>query len=924
MKKIFFVMFVVVFCFGLQNVSAQDNGQSDIDNQVSLTELPEDVEFVDDIPLPDSDVDGATYGSDEIYVPEVTVELSDILFDEYTHEFTAVTTVTNTTDTFLDNLEYTLELMKGDELVDDGYIFDTTEHVYQETHDLDKLAPNETREFELMMTVPGNIDTANYFLQIFVNDKNLKFQNGTYTQQPFELTGTGGRLAGLKVYFYADRYGEKTFPSAGLSTEPDDYVMLMVPLGENQSVKELVDAGEQLRAKVQIFRTVKDSGLVKEFETNFDRKDVNGEDSIFVDLLADNEELKNGGSFDVHIAVLDEGGTELYERNMRWLIEFGQIVGRVLSVESGKNVYKKGEVIDLVVTTALFNSEDKKGKFDVVLKGRDGFEQKITKTVTFTGDETEEILFSDQKIDADTHLTDIAVSLTDVEKGVVVDAYNTDIDFDEVYGREVEKQNTFIIFLQNNQYIIWIVGSIIFGLLAIVIFKAMERRKVMRIVIIFLLGINIFFLTSHTAEALCQCSRRPSANIWIHRAPPSRVTCGANARMEVALRVSCRACINGLATRISTSAGTGMDSAYGHVSSATKYHAFSQRIDRRTLMWAKAWFIRNGCHCCPRPGGRGCSPGVANGSMCSINVFIGQVAKWVDCDNPARNGQCGTRHGRTYPYNAVGWGGGTFCNPNSTTRPQWPVFPSQGGRTNWQCLGSNGGRTVSCWARRNPPPTINGACSSGKITSPIPYTQTAWKSTIPTHFCAKGTPSPNPPTFPSYGTTATWKCLGSGPDHKDSGNCSVTRQSPPPCACNTSARKDFPFDATGWGFNVNVASNFCSAGLPTPATPGFPARGGSVSWTCGGSSCTGNAAQCTATRQLPPPCECDAGINGGTQIPFNETNANWSTRSFCAVGNPLGGMPTLPNQGQSVSWICGGTDCTDPDANCTASRGTPP
>jgi hypothetical protein len=881
----------MLFLFNIQSIVAQEVTQDDVNvvDDLSLTGSFENIEFVDNQPLLDSDVDGATYGSDEIYVPEVVVELSDILFDENTYELNTVTTVTNTTDTFLANLEYTLELGKGDELVENGDIFGATEYVYQETHDLGKLAPYEKKEFELTMTVPNNIDPANYVLQIFVNDKNLKFQNGTYTEQPFELSGTGGRLTGLKVYFYADRYGEKTFPAAGLSTEPDDYVMLMLPLDENQSVKDLVDAGEQLRAKVQIFRTVKDGGMVKEFETGFDRKDVNGQNSITVDLLADNEELKTGGSFDVHIAVLNEDGTELYERNMRWLIEFGQIVGRVLSVESGKNMYKKGEAIDLMVTTALFNSEDKKGRFDIVLKGRNGFEQKITKTVTFVGDDVEEVLFSDKKIESDAHLTDVEVSLVDVENNIVVDAYNTDIDFDEMYGREVEKQNVFLVFLQNNRYIIWVVGTIIFGLLAIVIYKTMVGRKMMRMVIIVLLGVNMFFITSYAVEAACDCSRTPSANIWITRAPPSRVTCGTNARMEVALRVSCRSCINGVATRITTSAGTRKDWSYGHYSSATRYYAFTQRISRSTRMWAKAWFIRNGCHCCPRPGGSGCHPGVTNGSMCGINVPIGQVAKTVTCTNPARNGVCGTRHKRTYNYDAVGWGGYSRCSVG-TPVPTWPSFPAQGATTTWTCSGSNGGSTANCWAKRSEPPRIDGVCKLQ--TSPI-NTLDSKPTQSNSTLCSSGTAT----TITGDGSVASpwrWDCNGSGPVHTDQTGC-IVRMNPGRCG-TTSTPYDYKSD---W----NGTETFCSFGVavPTQNSSTFPQidvnnpQPISTSWNC--RTVGGDSPTCTAINN-PPSISCG--------VANNETEINTTpspSSSLCSANAAEINSPALNSIGR-WEWNC--------------------
>ena len=788
MKRIFFSVFTILFFLSMQNVFAQEYVQNDVLLTTTVDEENLGVPIEQDLPA--GDVEGASFDSDEVYVPEIIVDLGDMKFNENSRVLTASTVVVNTTDTFLDNLQYTLELMKGDELVENGYVFENTEYLYQEMHEFGKLAPHERKNIDMTITVPNNIDTANYFLQIFVNDKNLKFQNNTYTEQPFELSGTGGRLAGLKVYFYADRYGEKTFPAAGLSTEPDDEVKLILPLEENQSVKELLNVGEQLHAKVQVFRTIKDSGLVKEFETDFDHENISGQDSLTVSLLADNEELRRGGSFNVHISVLNEAGEELYERNMRWLIEFGQIVGRILSVESGKNVYTKGESIDLTIETALINSVGQKGLFEVLLIGRDNFEQKITKEVVFAEVDAEKFSFADYSINDDTHLTGIKVSLKDVEKNIVVDEYNTDIDFDQVYARDIKKQNSPLTFSQDNQYIIWMIASIIFGFLAIVIYKFVEKRRGMRMIIVILLGVNMFFLTSYTVDALCACGASSvSGKVWVTSNPPSSVVCGKKATMRVNLKVSCSACVNGIQTKIYTSAGETRTDSYGHVNNPTVSHSFSQTINKRTQMWAKAYFTRNGCHCCPgsRPSsGSGCLWSSGNASMCNISKHIGTVSKWVNCTPAKVNGSCGTGnkspHEYTFAHDSIIWGVRTnFCN-KGTPIPATVAKPTQANpKTTWKCSGSNGGDdSGECWTKIAPPPRIDGGCSTGQIASTIPSTQTNWSSTLPTHFCAAGTPSPNPPTFPGYGESVSWNCIGSGPDHTDATNCSAQRATPQP------------------------------------------------------------------------------------------------------------------------------------------------
>jgi hypothetical protein len=59
--------------------------------------------------------------------------------------------------------------------------------------------------------------------------------------------------------------------------------------------------------------------------------------------------------------------------------------------------------------------------------------------------------------------------------------------------------------------------------------------------------------------------------------------------------------------------------------------------------------------------------------------------------------------------------------------------------------------------------------------------------------------------------------------------------------------------ATSYAYNASAFSGtMCSAGsgVTTPASPAFPAQGGSTTWTCGGSNGGSSSGTCTATRAL--------------------------------------------------------------------------
>ncbi len=849
MKKIFFVLaFMLLLCVTGSVFAQDDNG--------SL-----------------KDVSGATFGTDEVYVPEVQVVLNNMTFDENTRILTAQVMVKNTTDTFLGNLEYMIELMQGDKLVDNGMVFAQTKSIYNEKHNLGKLAPQESKQYEMMMTVPTNIDTANYFLRVFVNDKNLSFQNGDYTKYPFKLTGTGTRIGGVKMYLFAKSTDIKAAPTEGLSATPDEITKVFIPFSQNKEIQQIFTTSQPLTAKVQIFRTVKDQGLVKEFTTDFHQENVANEDAIAFDLLVDNDELHTGGAFNVHVSIINSDGEEIYARNLRWLIEYGQMMGRILTVDSHQNVYNKGESLNLVVTTSLFNAKDKKGKLNVTLKGRDGFEQKISKEVTFGDENEEKINFAEYGLNDNAHLTSISISLIDVKNNVVIDSYNTDINFDKEYGSGEKSHNMFLQFFKEHIYVIWIFASILFGLLAIVIYKITHKNNAMRVMLIILLGCGMLFLTSHIVHAACLCGGKPSGSMWIKN-EPDKIICDNDFTVTVAFKVTCTSCINGIHTEITSSSGSQSFGDPGHVTSITEFYAITTHIVDKADIWANGYLTRNGCHCCAKTWNKVCKGGSGNGAVCPVYELMAQISKTYTCE-AKKDGKCGSLNGHVYPYNAVGWGNGTFCNPNTSTQPQWPSFPAQGATTTWQCIGVNTGKTVSCSAKRQKPPAVNGQCSSGKIPHPIPFTQTAWSTTIPAHFCASGTPQPNPPIFPNYGQTVTWDCIGkNGGTSTQNGACKATRQMPA-AKCGT---------AKGIETNTKPTANLCPPNhtASDPQIVNVNGHPDHWQWTCT-HNVTGATPQSETCRAPIPGAECGS---AHTDDPNNITNIK-PTAGLCAKQGQL-------------------------------------
>lgn len=95
--------------------------------------------------------------------------------------------------------------------------------------------------------------------------------------------------------------------------------------------------------------------------------------------------------------------------------------------------------------------------------------------------------------------------------------------------------------------------------------------------------------------------------------------------------------------------------------------------------------------------------------------------------------------------------------------------------------------------------------------------------------------------------------------------------------CGT-ASKGYAFSAASFG-----SDTFCSAGAASPVSPGFPAAGGSVTWTCSALN-GGNAPTCTATRAAAANCAVSTQtVNGHSYSLAAFNNGNTLAGTSAAV-----------------------------------------
>jgi len=132
-------------------------------------------------------------------------------------------------------------------------------------------------------------------------------------------------------------------------------------------------------------------------------------------------------------------------------------------------------------------------------------------------------------------------------------------------------------------------------------------------------------------------------------------------------------------------------------------------------------------------------------------------------------------------------------------------------------------------------------------------------------------------------------------------------------ACGPAAKAYTATDTT-------FSGDYCYLGTPNPATPAFPAQGGSTTWTC---PMVSTPVSCTATRALPVNGACGT-ANGKT---YTMLVSSYGSDTICTSGTYS--TPAFPSQSSpTISWTCAGSgggtsaNCSASVKSCSAAGGT--
>lgn len=274
-----------------------------------------------------------------------------------------------------------------------------------------------------------------------------------------------------------------------------------------------------------------------------------------------------------------------------------------------------------------------------------------------------------------------------------------------------------------------------------------------------------------------------------------------------------------------------------------------------------------------------CKPG-CNGDDCTKDKKMGYTFRVPYCVAQKKvDAKCGTA-ARTFSWSASGWGSYVFCEKGTVGTK--PSFPDYGKSVSWTCNGIGGGSSAKCAADRQEPPEPK--CGTNDQTT-IAWDATQFLGT----WCESGTLDGDEPQLPAYGESVSWTCSNDATGVVTTPPCTAKRDLPPKCECNSAVEN------TLFNYKVSMPTGqLCIGGTPSPANPLFPGQyGGTVTWTCGGADCTGEADNCSANRGNPVDCKC-GDANGKDNLTGPPSS------DLCAVGDTSSVSGT-----NTWDWTCG-------------------
>lgn len=494
----------------------------------------------------------ATHANAPVYTSSLSATLDSVLFSPQNRELRVEYTVKNLTSDFAAGLTTRLNIYQGNHLMDEGYIFKDLTYVDGENGAVKTLDPREEYKGVVIYKVPENFNNGRYYIDLAIQDQNLKFFASGYTKEPVTIQGKGGFIITPRITFGDEN--TDGFPLEGI----------LIEKGAPLHIKVFASTSASFLAAVKPTSVVTITGKVSKLTGTDEQKnevmsfsglklerlkDVSGQGPVFSGLLAPTENI-TGGPYDI-VFELSIDGKKVANSPLigRWLVDGA--TARIGNVSTGVNLYNKEKNIDMTVDVFAENSDGYTGQLTASFIDETGAEiAHIVKDIDLS-EKFQIVDFSDEKIEVASKITEIKVSLVDSTDQSLLDSKKVEVRSDQIF--EAEKQIDWKLYT----------GAAIVIILLIILLIATRKNKnvtpiaTTTMALLLIVGASIIHL--HTVDAKKNNNNNNNNNkpptqmspttlgINVYNFPEGNIgKCPKTAPIQTATTLSCAHCLNGI------------------------------------------------------------------------------------------------------------------------------------------------------------------------------------------------------------------------------------------------------------------------------------------------------------------------------------------------------------------------------------------
>lgn len=375
-------------------------------------------------------------GSTSSYIKSTVLgfNINNVAYSKEKRVATIDFTVENTSDQFIDNLEYVFEFNKGEKLAETGLIFRDLDYIISFSDKVEKLSPGETKRVVVTHILPKTIPGGSYFIRGIISNPEISVHAITYKKEPIFLTGLGGFISDARGFF-VNLINNRSYRAleGPLIDKTGEYAFEYRREGNGQLFSALEEG--------EVFIDVKVVSLADQQTAVYEKKKIplstlvdDERDSVLIKV--EHWENIKPGPYTMIVNFNDEYGEKIAEEGRARFIYRGMF-GRVLKLETDINYYKSGDPLNLKANVVLAGDPESK---KALLKAYFRYEGDVVREVSreiqltngFQGTEAS-FSFAETKMGRRTWVDQVELVLID-DKGNILDSQITNLSTDKRFA----------------------------------------------------------------------------------------------------------------------------------------------------------------------------------------------------------------------------------------------------------------------------------------------------------------------------------------------------------------------------------------------------------------------------------------------------------------------------------------------------------